>query len=862
VARFDGEATGIKTDRIPPVVFDGPIGVQPAPGRVVAGRYEIRARLGAGGMGSVWRAYDRELEEEVALKVLLPERLHDLAMLENLRREVKLARRITHPNVCRVFDYGEDDDLHFLTMELIEGRTLRALLAAGALDAEGALTALQQVVEGLAAVHAQGIIHRDLKPENVIVRSTGQAVVADFGLARAPLADQGATGEVAGTPAYMSPEQLRGDPLDARSDIFSLGLLAFEMLTGRSPFEGGSSVTKSRAILREPPDSLEVPSLPPHFVRALDRALARAMAKTPAERFSSAVEFGAALAAARREMQGGGAEPPAGWARRAAGWVGRRRLKLAAFGLAAALPPAAALAMWGDPSDARPAVFVAPLNNLTGDPSWNGFAQASVEPIRTGLRTMPQVRLLLDAPGSGVWGFGANRSNATWVAAGSVQRVGASLRLEVQLRAASGAAVGEPVEIDGDPSDPGGLPEVLRRRTLDEVKLLVSDHERRRRAETATQSKEAKARLLEYYDLIKTAPRPENFEAGERLLDQALAADPRYVPAFIERALLLLKVGRTQARQNVRAAALADVERALAIDPREPRALAFRCRAMQIESAFDDRATDASLAAAMAACNEALRVEPASATARLALARLHERACETEPAMNSLQGALDLDLDRSQSGWLLGQLVHVALQEGKTAVADRASQQLVEFYEEERRLGARAYSRRAGVSPVNGAHLLRARVLMRLDQPESIDRAGAELLGELDTMAGGIGDRWNEATALRGLLRIAALQGRPAPSAWKERLDALEHDYRATARETPNAIRGAALTYQWFDPDAALALLALLDAPASFQEVFDRALIYHAAGKDDEARKVLGAHPAVEGWEQRCRGWIQSKLTQ
>src|SRR5688500_17476825 len=156
VARSEAEASGIKTDRIPPVVVDGPACVQPAAGRVVAGRYEIRARLGAGGMGSVWRAYDRELEEEVALKVLLPERLNDPSMLEHLRREVKLARRITHPNVCRVFDYGEDGDLRFLTMELIEGRTLRSLLAAGPLEPERAFALLLQVVEGLAAVHARG----------------------------------------------------------------------------------------------------------------------------------------------------------------------------------------------------------------------------------------------------------------------------------------------------------------------------------------------------------------------------------------------------------------------------------------------------------------------------------------------------------------------------------------------------------------------------------------------------------------------------------------------------------------------------------------------------------------------------------
>ncbi|HEU4404829.1 MAG TPA: protein kinase [Polyangiaceae bacterium] len=854
----DGETSGIKTDRIPPVVVVAPPAVQPAPGRVVANRYEIRDRLGKGGMGSVWRAYDRVLREDVALKVLLPERGHDAAMLDNFLGEVKHGRKIKHPNVCRVHDIGEDGDLRFLTMELIEGRSLRAVLKEGPLAPDRALDLLRQIVEGLSAVHAQNIIHRDLKPENVMVRPNGQALVADFGLARAPTADRHDDTDVAGTPAYMSPEQLAGKPLGVRSDIFSLGLLAFEMLTGRVPFEGGSSVTKNRAVLQAPPRALEVPALPDGFVRALDRVLARAMAQDPDDRFASVDEFGAALAAARRgPAPGEGDERPAGPAPQAAA-PARRRRRWAAVALSAALPALAATAVAARSSSgpAPPAVLVTPLENLTGDPTWNGLAQGSVEAIRAGLRSLPQVRVL-DGPAQ-AWALGG--PEATWVTAGSVQRVGSSLRLAVHLRAAGGAAVGEPIEIDGDPADPSALPEALRRRARDEVRLLVNDHERRRRADVATKNKTAKARLREYYDLISPAPRPEDFAAGERLLDEALAADPRYVPALVERATLRMRIGLSQASPKARKDALDDVGRAIAIAPRDPSALAFRCRALQLKQAFDDQSTDAALAEAVAACDDALRADPGSAAARLTLGRLHESACETEIAMTTLQRALDLDLDRSLSGWLLEQLVHVALKEGKTAVADRVSQQLVDFSEEERRLGGRAYSRRAGVPPTHGAHVLRAAVLMRLGQPESLAQAEAELLRELDTMAGGIGDRWNEATALRGLVRVATLRGRPAPSAWRERLDALERDYRATAQEKPNAIRGAALSYWWVDPDAALELLALLGPPASFQDAFDRARIYHAAGKDADARRALDLHPATERWQKRCQAWIHARL--
>ncbi|HEU4534082.1 MAG TPA: serine/threonine-protein kinase, partial [Polyangiaceae bacterium] len=440
----------------------------------MAQRYEILARLGAGGMGLVYRARDRKLGEDVALKVLQPERLHDPAMLVGLHREVKLARRITHTNVCRVYDVGEDGQTIFLTMELVEGRTLRALLKAGPLAPDRALTMLQQVVDGLAAVHAQGVIHRDLKPENVLVRAaSGEAVVADFGLALVPLGDQ-ASADVAGTPAYMSPEQLRGEALDARSDIFSLGLLAYEMLTGCLPFGGGSSVTKNRGVFHARPDRLQVATLPPQFVRALDKVLARAMAQNPAERFASAAEFGAALAAARVQHSRPGLSDLADeTARRTGGWLRRRRLnRWMTFALAGALPAVGALVAVNTrsgPEDPRPAIAVAPLENLTGDPAWNGLAQGAVEAIRTGLRTIPQVRLV-DAPRAEARLLGGRGGGgATWVVAGSVQRVGAGLHLEVQLRAAGGAAVGEPIEIDGDPADPSSLPKTLRSRALGEV---------------------------------------------------------------------------------------------------------------------------------------------------------------------------------------------------------------------------------------------------------------------------------------------------------------------------------------------------------------------------------------------------------
>jgi hypothetical protein len=151
-------------------------------------------------------------------------------------------------------------------------------------------------------------------------------------------------------------------------------------------------------------------------------------------------------------------------------------------------------------------------------------------------------------------------------------------------------------------------------------------------------------------------------------------------------------------------------------------------------------------------------------------------------------------------------------------------------------------------------------VLMRLGQPESLELAAKELPAELRVITAGGGNLWSEAAALRGLLRIDKLQGRPPRGDWQERLDFLERLFRAQAQETDSPLRGALLFYRWFDPEAALKLFDLLGPPASFQDAFDRALIYHTAGKDDEARHVLGSQPTTQRWEQDCRRWIESKL--
>ncbi|MBK9000215.1 MAG: protein kinase [Myxococcales bacterium] len=270
-----------------------------APPPLVSGRYRILGLVGRGGMGSVYRARDTELDEDVALKMLSDELSGSPALIDRFRREVKLARRVTHENVARMFDIGEHEGARFLTMEFIEGESLADLLArSGRLPVPKVLELARAVCAGLAAAHRAGVVHRDLKPDNVMLGRDGRVLITDFGIARDPVASQGGAtiGIVVGTPAYMAPEQVeaRAD-IDARADIYALGAMLFELFTGEVPWKGGSAMAVAAARLYAPaPNARSVnPGVPP----ALAAVVERCMAREPGERYASADEVQNALAA-------------------------------------------------------------------------------------------------------------------------------------------------------------------------------------------------------------------------------------------------------------------------------------------------------------------------------------------------------------------------------------------------------------------------------------------------------------------------------------------------------------------------------------------------------------------------------------
>jgi len=265
----------------PPTGPDGTLLNGPAVGHLFAHRYEIRGLVGRGGMGAVYRAWDRELEEEVAVKVLETDGSADAAAEQQLRREIKLARTITHPNVVRAYDFGEGDGVRFFTMEYVAGATLRELLdESGKLALTPALQIAKQVCRGLGAVHRAGIVHGDLKPANVVVMTGGVAKLTDFGVARAR---RQAGAPFAGTPPYMSPEQVRGAELDERSDLYSVGVVMFEMFTGRRPFDASDPFELMRLHIEEPPPHPRTlqPTLPEPLAQAILACLSKAKADRP-----------------------------------------------------------------------------------------------------------------------------------------------------------------------------------------------------------------------------------------------------------------------------------------------------------------------------------------------------------------------------------------------------------------------------------------------------------------------------------------------------------------------------------------------------------------------------------------------------
>ncbi|MCX6566220.1 MAG: serine/threonine-protein kinase [Candidatus Aminicenantes bacterium] len=306
-SRFCSNCAAPMQDTRPAAGGDGPKTVRAstvelARGNRLAGRYEIIEELGRGGMGKVFKAYDHKISEVIALKLIRPEISVQDKAIERFKNELKFTRKITHRNICRMYDLGEEDFIYYITMEYVAGEDLKRFVKrAGPLNAGKAVMIAGQICDGLAEAHRIGAIHRDLKPQNIMIDSDGNAKIMDFGIARFTDMDRmTGSGVMIGTPEYMSPEQAELTEVDARSDIYSLGVVLYEMVTGKVPFEGATPLSLAMKHKLEIPKNVREWNV--HVPAGLAAVIAKCLEKDPAKRYQTAEELKTALEGVGRDV--------------------------------------------------------------------------------------------------------------------------------------------------------------------------------------------------------------------------------------------------------------------------------------------------------------------------------------------------------------------------------------------------------------------------------------------------------------------------------------------------------------------------------------------------------------------------------
>jgi len=504
-------------------------------------RYKIESLLGQGGMGKVYRAYDRELNRNVALKLVRPELAADPHTMARFRQELLLASKISHRNVLRIHDLGDVDGVKFISMTLVEGLDLHDAIAQshGPLPFPRALNIALQLCSALDAAHAEGVIHRDLKPRNILLDAADHVYVTDFGLAKSVETEAAAmtrTGDFIGTPLYMSPEQIESKPVDHRTDLYSLGLIFYEMVTGDLPFAGKSSVQVMHSRMTTAPKDPKslAPGLPDYFACVIAKCLAR----DPQERYQSAAEIRRDLEksiAPRRKLLARLPKPNRTWAVVGAAMA-------IAVGVTVAVPAIREkLFTPAIPTVSGPAYFLAilPFKPLGSNPELKYQAEGIVEALNAKLFPLKQVNLASQSNIDRVVALGspdqtaiAKQLGANLIVQGNMQRGGDRLAINVSAWSAKTGSVVWKQNFECTPENLLITEDKIYNDLVENLKLKLSSQELAQGAARATEDSEAYDLYMRGRSLMRGRPTAANYQASLDLFDKAISRDYRFARAY------------------------------------------------------------------------------------------------------------------------------------------------------------------------------------------------------------------------------------------------------------------------------------------------------------------------------------------